>query len=329
MSSRPTIADVATAAGVGLGTASRALNDSGYVAADTKKKVLDAAARLGYKPNAVARALQSARSGIIGLLSPDLENECYIVSTAAIQRELASKGYQLMVAVANTAEEEAAALDTFGNQHVDGIIHIPVDPATPLPTTIPIVQINRSSQGTTVAAIVCDEAIGIDSLTRHLLASGTASHLALIVGAKKHSTTAKRIAGFTTATADADVTTHVYSGEFTPQWGEEAARKALADGADAIIAASPRIALGVVHELERRGVRIPADCQLASYSDPDWFSMWKPGMTTFVPPLREMGHLAVLTLLARIDSPTPHPDSPAITSLPGQIVVRGSTLAKE
>lgn len=315
------LADVAEAAGVGTATASRALNDSGYVAAATKERVQEVARELGYRPNAVAKALRSARTGVVGLLLPDLRNEYYSVSSDAIQKELAASGLRLMVAAASTAEEERAAFESFRAQRVDGIIHVPVDPEAELPADVPVVQINRASSPGRIPAIVCDEEAGLLDLTRVVL-EGAPAKVALLVGGREHSTTRARIAGFERAMGSVEVPWTVVSGTFTAQFGAEASRAALAAGVDAIIAASPRIVVGVVKALQEDGVRVPEDCQLASYSDPEWFSLWQPGMTTLVPPLEEMGRLAVQRLrgiLADADAGT------EVTVLPGQVIRRGST----
>nr|NLD40520.1 LacI family transcriptional regulator [Actinomycetales bacterium] len=314
------LADVAAAAGVGIATASRALNESGYVSTATKERVREAARQLGYRPNAVAKALRSARTGVIGLLLPDLRNEYYSVSSNAIQRELAGLGLRLMVAAATTAAEERDALASFVAQQVDGIIHVPVDPAGELPD-IPIVQVNRTSHPGEVPAVVCDEEEGLRELTALVLGGGP-RHVALFVGGEEHSTTRSRISGFRQALEGSAVASTVLTGEFSAEFGAEAAARALAGGADALIAASPRIAVGVVQTLQRDGVRVPADCQLASYSDPEWFSLWQPGMTTLVPPLEEMGRLAVRRLRAILAG---EEGGAELTVLPGEVIRRGST----
>lgn len=87
-----TLADVAKLAGVGVGTASRALSGRGYVDDATKSKVQDAAAKLKYRRNAAARALRERRSRVVGLLIPDLSNEFYTSAAEVLQVSILCQG---------------------------------------------------------------------------------------------------------------------------------------------------------------------------------------------------------------------------------------------
>lgn len=317
------LSDVAAAAGVSKATASRALNDSGYVSPEARDRVRETARRLGYRPNRVARALRSARSGVIGLLLPDLRNEYYAVSSEAIHRELQKVGVRLMVASAHTPAEERGALEDFVAQRVDGIIHVPVAREHTVPRGVPVVQLNRWTGDGSVPAVVSDETTGIRELTEVLLRGGR-SRAAIVIGAEGLSTTEARTRGFLQATGDAGVAARVFAGEYTAEWGRAGTRAALDWGATAILAASPRLAVGAVSTLRERGVEVPRECALASYADPEWFTLVNPAMTTFAPPLEEMGRRAATTLLEMLDNPS----APAagLVTLPGTVIERSSTL---
>lgn len=117
------IKDVAKLAGVGLGTASRAMSGKGYVAPETKKKIEEAARRLEYTPNVLAQNLLKNRSGIIGILIPSLENYFFSQLAQRLEGDLYTKGYKtMMCCTVNQKNGEQDYLDMLENNLVDGII---------------------------------------------------------------------------------------------------------------------------------------------------------------------------------------------------------------
>ena len=117
------IKDVANLAGVGLGTASRALSGNGYVAPETKKKIEEAARRLSYTPNVLAQNLLKNRSGIIGILVPALDHCFYSRLVQELESDLYKKGYKTMLCCTVSGEHgEQDYLDMLENNMVDGII---------------------------------------------------------------------------------------------------------------------------------------------------------------------------------------------------------------
>lgn len=92
-----TIRDVALKAGVGIGTVSRMMNGTGYVSDDTRKKIMDAVEALGYRPNELARNLSQNRSGIIGVMVPELTHPFFSTLTKYIETELYKRGYRCMI----------------------------------------------------------------------------------------------------------------------------------------------------------------------------------------------------------------------------------------
>lgn len=117
------IKDVAKYAGVGVGTVSRALNGSGYVAPETRKKIDEAVERLGYMPNELARQLFRNRTGIIGVIVPDLEHPFFAGLTRNIEMNLYRRGYKAMICnTVGISNREKEYLDMLGRNMVDGLI---------------------------------------------------------------------------------------------------------------------------------------------------------------------------------------------------------------
>ncbi|MFP7707879.1 LacI family DNA-binding transcriptional regulator [Trueperella sp. LYQ141] len=333
---RPLLRDVASLARVGTGTVSRVLNNSGPVAEETRQRVLDAVTKLGYRPDPFARGLRSRSTRLIGLILPDLLNEFYAQASTVIAEKLVQAGFQLLVSTANTPQQELAALESLADMHVDGIINVPSSNEVTLPDDIPIVQLNRYSINSKAPAVLCDEQHGFFELMNLVLHAGHRD-IAIVIGNPHHSTTRERLNGMRLACAPFGLVVpeqggvespagrvQVLCGEYSQQWGESAIDEIFnADTASltqktnsqiegghtdhhhrwqpsVIVASSPRIASGVVCALSRHNIRIPEDISVVAYDDPQWYSLWSPGMTALVAPMSEMGALAAELLLKRI-----------------------------
>ncbi|OLL71432.1 transcriptional regulator, LacI family [Pseudonocardia sp. Ae168_Ps1] len=325
-----TLADVARLAGVGVGTASRAISGKGYVDDATRRRVLDAAGELGYRRNAAARALRERRSLVVGLMLPDIHNEFYTASAAVLQAELADAGYQLLVvATGNSADAERHAWETMLDRQVDGVVHVPVDPGGVAPPGLPVVQLNRHTRTAGTPAVVSDDVAGVAELTRHVIAAGH-TDLAVLVGAPELSTSAERLAGFRTAADAAGLAEDGPRGAryrvlvtgFSADGGAAAMARTAGDLPGAVVALSSRLVMGVLRWAGEHEVRIPADLSLAGLGDPEWFAIWQPGITTFAPPLAEMGRRAAHELIAAMGE-EPGPAGGTIR-LPGELRIRGS-----
>ena len=117
------IKDVAQKAGVGVGTVSRVINGSGYVAADTRKKIEQAISDLEYTPNELARNLFRNRTGIIGVLIPDLDHPFFSAFTRETEVALYKRGYKAMICnTVGSSNRERDYLNMLDRNMVDGII---------------------------------------------------------------------------------------------------------------------------------------------------------------------------------------------------------------
>src|SRR5260370_30836221 len=117
------LADVARLAGVVAMTASRAINDSGYVSDDVRKRVLKAAAKLNYRPNMLARQLKGRRLNAIGILLPDIANPFSTELVNGVRLVFDQEGYTTFIATSNrSVEQEHASLQSFIDHRVDGLV---------------------------------------------------------------------------------------------------------------------------------------------------------------------------------------------------------------
>jgi LacI family transcriptional regulator len=222
------------------------------------------------------------------------------------------------------------------DRRVDGIIHVPVDPKLAVPRSLPVVQLNRHSMPLQADAFVADDGFGIGELTNLALNAGH-TDIAFVTGGPIHSTSVERLAAFQTSVlanglienADAAPRFRVLASEFTSNWGREAMHTLHADPPTVVVAASSRIALGILHACRDLDVLVPDQLSLVAHGNPEWYEAFTPGITCYAPPLAEIGRAAATAILSRIaDDAQAPPESventPTVTRLHGAIHVRGS-----
>lgn len=321
MATKPSLKAVAELAGVGYATASRALSGKGYVAPETKEKVVEAAQTLNYVPNQLAKALREHRSALVGVIVPDLVYEYYSESTQVINQDLQDAGFQMLVAAANTPQAQEDAVASFTSLQVAGIIQVPMVGAT-APRGVPVVQMNRGELGANVARVSCNDEDGFYQLTDIILSGGARTVVGLL-GEESLSTTQERAKGITRAAALYGVDVEFHFGQYSVQSGEQMADDVVANGLpDALIVASPRLMAGVVQSFSKHHISVPEDVVVGGYDDPEWYSFIGSGITTFVPPHERMGKEAVRILLSMINGLDTIVHDMV---LPGQVIVRGSS----
>ena len=340
MSSVAKLRDVAERAGVGVGTASRAMSGRGYVDAETRQRIMTAAEELGYRPNTVARALRESKTRVVGLLLPDLANEFYTEAAAMLQHVLAAADFDLIVSASgNDPAAEVRGLQSLLDRRVDGIIHVPVDPALAVPRSLPVVQLNRHSMPLQVDAFVADDAYGIGELTTLALQAGH-TDIAFVTGGPIHSTSVERLNAFRATVMAAGLVEdaaqsprfRILASEFTSQWGREAMHDLRSDLPTVVVAASSRIALGVLHACRDLNISVPDQLSLVAHGTPEWYEAFSPAITSYAPPLAEIGHAAATAILGLIgDESTEASESaagtPVITKLHGAVHIRGSLVS--
>src|SRR3954468_889188 len=174
----PTLRDVAEAAGVHAGTASRALNPEtrSLVNVETARRVLRAAESLGYQPNPIARSLKTSKSGTVGLVLPDLTNPLFPPIVRGIEDVLAPAGYSaLIVNTDNDEDREKALVGSLRSRQVEGLIIATARLHHPLleqlsDQGVRMVLVNRRAEGVDVATVTPDDTAGVELAMSHLAA---------------------------------------------------------------------------------------------------------------------------------------------------------------
>jgi LacI family transcriptional regulator len=331
---RPTLRDVATAAGVHPATASRALNDAtrDLVRPATVARVREVAQALGYQVNPIARSLKTSRSETVGVLVPDLTNPLFPPIVRGIEDTLSASGYTVLTA--NTDNDPARTASNFTAmqaRQVDGFIVATAlldDPFMHDAATrgMPMVLVNRQTQHLEVSAVSGDDATGIERTVDHLVELGHID-IAHIAGPLSVSTGAVRLRAFRAAMQrhglrdDRFVEAEAYS--------EAAGRAALLrllddDRPTGIVASNDLLALGCYDALAERGLSCPDDVSIVGFNDMPFISRLQPPLTSVRVPQYELGVEAARLLLDQLSGRTV---TPRVVLLPVRLVVRGSTAA--
>jgi LacI family transcriptional regulator len=333
--SRVTLREVADAAKVNPGTASRVLNPETrhLVKAETARRVDRAAAKLGYQPNRLARSLRTRRSHSIGVIIPDITNPLFPPIVRGIEDALAPLGYTALVTNADGDPElERERFETLRGRQVDGFIlgTATVDDeliSRALEEELPFVLVNRTLDVDGVHAVAPDDRRGSRQAIEHLVELGHRD-IGHIAGPQSASTGQQRLAGFLEVTAHHGVAKDeravVEARSFTKEAGAEAARTLLDRWPEctAIFASNDLIALGVYSVAKQRKLRCPDDLSVVGFNDMPFADSFSPPLTTVHIPLYDLGLSAGERLLDLIRG---NGAAAGTTLLQTHLVVRGST----
>ena len=309
--SRPTIKHIAAEAGVALGTASRALSGNGSVASETRERVLAAAQRLNYIPNAQARSLRSERTETIGLLIPDVRNPFFAELAHEVEREARASGLSVVLCSANEDPELMREyVLVLRRQRVDGIIVAPFSTAhdtllTVRDAGIPLVFVDRTIPGMDVPAVVSDTGPALHDAV-HALVAGGAQRIGFLSGPSQTTTGVERLAEFTDAAAAAGVETVIQHGDFQEEAGRRGMQALLAADVDAVLTADSRMTLGAVRECLDNGIVPAGDLPFIGFDDIAPFALLQPPLPLICQDLEGMATTAVQLLNAQLDGEAPH-----------------------
>ncbi|MDT4989975.1 MAG: LacI family transcriptional regulator [Micromonosporaceae bacterium] len=334
---RVKLTDVARAAGVHPGTASRALNPPtrDQVSRETSRRVARAAERLGYVPNAAARGLRTARSYIVAMVVPDVTNPLFPPMVRGAEQVLSKAGYTLVLTdTDNEAATERRQIELLRARGTDGFIVATARWKDPLldemaDARIPAVLVNRNTSSARLPYIGGDERTGIALAVDHLVRLRH-RRISYLAGPQDTSTGRERAAAFHQAIRNHGLPT--YRGQvrvcraYTEAGGAVAAHTLITSGHDctAIIAGNDLIAFGVLSELAKAGISCPGHMSLIGFNDLPMVDKLTPPLTTVRLPLPDMGRLAAHVLLTEIDA-TAATERVAQSLLGVELVIRGTT----
>lgn len=337
MAASVTLSDVAREAGVSLATASRAINGSANrtVRADLRDRVLAAATRLRYTPDANAQAMARGRTTSLGLVVHDIADPYFSSIAAGVARAADRAGLQVTLAsTQHDPSRESGLVDLLKRQRARAIVIAGGrldDDATN--DELRAALADYRAVGGAVAligqpilgvdSVVIDNAQGAGDLAKALHARGY-RRVAVLAGPEGHLTARERSESFRGALAelgDPVPDNAVITSAFTHEGGEDAMRTLLRGGdlPELVFAVNDVMALGALAAAREAGVRVPQDLALAGFDDISTLRDVVPALTTVRIPLVDVGIAA--TELALADGA----DEPRLTHVPTQVVLRDST----
>ncbi len=329
-----TLNSVAVAAGVSTSTASRALSGHPSVLPTTRARVEAAAAALRYQPNATASALRTRRTGLLGLVVNNLRTATFSTIAETLQSWAADHGYQVLVfPTGGDAEREADFLRTVRAHHFDGVVVAGSGSNTELVNTLvedgrAVVTMNREVPGSLAASVMPAYEQAARLATEHLIGLGH-TRIAVIGGPADVTSGRLHHAGFTAAMSAAGlpvVPELVHRGDFTPDFGQAAARTLLASGEQptALLVSNHEASFGALPALGSSGLTLPAELSVICTEDEPFYSWWSPPLTTVDNRAAVQADRAGALLLAQLTGGAAGPAAPAELVEP-VLVTRAST----
>lgn len=328
---RPTLTDVAKAAGVSRSLASLALRGEGNVRAETRARVEKAARELNYRPNLAARSLASARTSYLGAIVGDVANplQAQIAKFAAIEAE--KRGYPTIVSLdADTDEKAEHALESLLAHRVAGVILIESPYEKPaiakIAERIPSVYIGRLLKIVNIDSVTTDHVAGATHVVDHLVAQGCRSIIHVGGGASPGAERMRQ--GYRAAMERHGLSDQIriVDAAFTMDAGAEAGR-AIFSGADplpdAIFVCNDMAAIGVMNVAAQNGISIPGQMRIVGYDDVMLAGTETLSLSTVNQPARDLARKGVDAMVRRLEKP----DQPVSKQLVApELIVRRSSV---
>jgi LacI family transcriptional regulator len=337
-SSRSTIYTVARESGVSIATVSRVMrNGSGFSEA-TRERVLSTVAEMEWVPSGAARGLATQRTGILGLLFPDIGRGDEVDQESPRYVDEVIRGAERAATAAGDAVLIAATRSTSGRDlafsvasKVDGLVVLAGSLSEPDLTSIarslPVVVLANNTTQHELDSVGTDGQAGSRSVTSHLIESHDHHDLAYVGGPTDCPDDEERFAGYQAALGDAGLPVPDRpdaAGDFTRPGGGKAMTALLAERPTpprAVVFGNDEMAMGALAVLRQRKLRVPQDVAVTGFDDIVPAAHLRPALTTVRQPMRQLGERSIEMLLQRIADPQ-GPRSSVV--LPTQPVLRRS-----
>lgn len=326
-----TVYDVAKRAGVSIATVSRALNDRSRVSPETRRRVREVAAELGYQPNDLARSLVGKATQTIALLLPDITNPFFPELVKGVQTVADERGHLLLLC--HNADDEDKALRDLAmlrRKQVDGVILVagarPGERFAEAAAGLPVVVMDRAVAVPQSTLVAVDHRAGARQATEYLLRLGHRA-IAHVTGPEHVPVSAQRRAGWEDALRAAGIEPDerlVVPGDFQEDGGFAAGRVLARQRGrfTAVFTANDLTAIGLLASFQEQGIRVPQDVSVIGFDGIHLAAYTSPTLTTVAQPIFALGQRAAELLLDRLAGQEPPAD---VVTLDTALVIRDST----
>lgn len=301
---------MARLAGVGLGTASRALSGEGYVSKDTLERIHAAAERLGYQRNELARSLRVNRSYVIGIVVPDIGGPFMIECVRSAQNVLRQHRYMSVLAFTDgNGATEKEEIEYLVRRQIDGLVIVPADAsasylASPQIAKVPMVFFDQPIHQKDFDAVLVKNQQGARNAVQHLIEHGHKRIAAIGVNRHLYSMR-KRIEGYREAMKEAGLREYLAVTE--PEAIDRQVEEWLSmkTPPTAIFSLNELSAVKTIESFAVRRVRMPDQIAFIGFDEIQLGRYLDPPLTAIVQPATAIGEQAALRLLERIDAKAP------------------------
>ena len=318
---RATSYDVAKLAGVSQSAVSRVFKDGASASEAMRRRVLEAAQEVGYRPNAIARGLITQRSHMVGVIISRMTNLNYPEVLVELTNAFSAHGIRVLLFTIERESDTADVLDQLLQYQVDGVVTAAMLSPSQMEllsnAKIPVVFYNRSPKDGSVCAVRCDQEEGERWLVDQLVAAGH-ERFAIISGPTDSAVSVERTMGAVKRLADLGLAQPiVITGDYSYDSGRVGLQQLLDAGTtpDAVIAANDTMAIGCIDEARAQGVDVPADLSVVGFDGigPAQFMAYE--LTTVQQPVERMTHATVEMLLERIEDNSISPEERVFAGL--------------
>jgi LacI family transcriptional regulator len=335
-----TIYDVARLAGVSIASVSRVLNGQGTPRAETRDRVMRAVQELSFVPDGAARALSNGLKEVVGVVFRRESGETYLegedesflfidVINRGIEVGARRRGFDLLISSVGFSDDNVAERIAALAGKADGLIlHDRMLSAVGIARMADVVPVVTLAGSPTPASmnVRCDNEAGVRALVKHLVIEHGYNSVGYVSGRADSPDNRTRQRAFETEAAAAGARIDIgpaWQGNYSAAGGANVVESLLAAGRKlprAILCANDQTALGVIHALAQRGIRVPQDVAITGFDDVPVARHLHPPLTTIRQPMQELGAKAFDILYSRISAAAGAPD----TVLPVELIVRES-----
>jgi len=334
-----TIIEVAKKAGVSPTTVSRVLNNKteGHMREETKQRILEVIKKLDYTPNKFAQFIKKQKSGVIGVLVPDISNQFFSLMVRGIENISYRNGYSIIICDAeNSLNKESEYIDILLKERVEGVILTSSGTKNEkveklIRRNIPLVLAVRRLKNIDAPYVGSDGVRDSYILTKYLISLGYRK-IGFVKGPYQAVSAIERFEGYKKAMSENSLTVdkdYIKEGDYTFEGGYKAGRE-FTQSSDklpqAIIAANDLMALGIIRAFEDKGLKVPQDVAVAGMDNIPFSSLFKPRLTTVEIPAYTIGQDSAKVLLNYIKMK--EVEKPNIIKIVDTKLIRGESCKK-